>query len=245
MIKAALSVLVAIGCYFHRLLTNRVIRLGHWLCYLLPIVLLALGLSGVFNPFENMEEENEGMYTEYEMVDGERHESDLASDTRTFIYVEVINSALDHNYVLFGRTPARGNDSLSFGAYNAEELKTGKYERHSNELCHLNIFTWTGLLGIILYSLIYLRSSWLAVYRSRNVYIKLLGCFIAFRWAYGWVEDFNRFDIMNISLWMIIAMGLSAEFRNMTDTEFVTYVKSLFRKSKRIKVIRRANLNTD
>lgn len=230
-IKAVMSTLVGLGCYYHRYITNRIYRLAHLFCYILPLVLLTLGLMGIFNPFKDMADKNEGKYVETQVVDGQVIESDVSSDTRTFIYIEVIQSALDHHYVLFGRTPARGNDSLAFGAQNAEELKTGKYERHSNELCHLNIFTWTGLVGVILYSLIYLRSSWLAVYRSRNDYMKLLGCFIAFRWAYGWIEDFNRFDIMNISLWMIIAMGLSAEFRGMTNAEFANYVKSFFKRS--------------
>lgn len=162
------------------------------------------------------------------IVNGQVVEDDLSADTRTFIYIEVIKSALQHNYVIGGRTPARGNDSMAFGALNAEELKTGKYERHSNELCHTNIFTWLGLIGVVLYSLIYLRSSYLAVYKSNNIYIKFLGCFIAFRWAYGWIEDINRFDIANISLWMMIAMGLSVQFRNMNNKEFANFIKKIF-----------------
>ena len=121
---------------------------------------------------------------------------------------------------------------MSFGSYSAENLKTGKYERHSNEVCHPNIFTWLGLVGVILYSLIYLKSSYLAVYKSNNIYIKILGVFIAFRWAYGWVEDFNRFDIMNISLWMMIAMGFSEQFRDMTDRDFKIWIRSIFWKQR-------------
>lgn len=130
-----------------------------------------------------------------------------------------------------GRTPARGNDSASFGSYNAEKLKTGKYERHFNELCHTNIFTWLGLIGVILYSFIYFRSSYLAVYKSNNIYIKYLGCFIAFRWAYGWIEDFNQFDIMNISLWMMIAMGISFQFRSLSNQQFKLWINSIFNKN--------------
>lgn len=166
------------------------------------------------------------------MVNGQWVEEDLSADTRTFIYEEVISSAIRHNYIWFGRTPARGNDSMSFGSYSAENLKTGKYERHSNEVCHPNIFTWLGLVGVILYSLIYLKSSYLAVYKSNNIYIKILGVFIAFRWAYGWVEDFNRFDIMNISLWMMIAMGFSEQFRDMTDRDFKIWIRSIFWKQR-------------
>ena len=36
----------------------------------------------------------------------------FAANTRTFMYKEVISSAVDNNYVIWGRTPARGNDFL-------------------------------------------------------------------------------------------------------------------------------------
>ena len=61
---------------------------------------------------------------------------------------------------------------------------------------------------MILYCLIYLQSSYLALYKSKNLFMKLIGVYIAFRFLFGWIEDFNRFDISNIALWMVIAMGL-------------------------------------
>lgn len=228
-IKSAITILIAIGIYFSKFISINLLKVIHTFCYILPITLLFLGISGIFNIFQDLSK-NEGKYIETKIVDGQIIESDLSTDTRTFIYEEVIESAINHNYVLWGRTPARGNDSATFGIQNAEELKTGKYERHANELCHTNVFTWLGLIGIILYSLIYFRSSYLAVYKSNNFYIKILGCFIAFRWAYGWVEDMNRFDIMNLSLWIIIAMGFSSQFRQMNDKEIKLWVKAIFNK---------------
>ncbi len=228
-IKASITILIAIGIYFSRYIPYTLIKIVHAICYIIPIILLSLGISGTFNIFQDLSK-NEGKYMETKIVNGQVIESDLSTDTRTFIYEEVIESALNHNYVICGRTPARGNDSVAFGSHIAEELKTGKYERHANELCHTNVFTWLGLIGVMLYSLIYLKSSYLAVYKSNNIYIKILGCYIAFRWAYGWIEDMNRFNIMNISLWMIIAMGLSSQFRQMNDMEFKLWVKTIFNK---------------
>lgn len=228
-IKSAIVILVATGIYFKRVIPYNLLKIVHWACYIGPIILLSLGLTGTFNIFEDLSS-NKGKYVEKKVVNGQVVEDDLSADTRTFIYVEVIESALRHNYVIWGRTPARGNDSRAFGAFNAEELKTGKYERHSNELCHTNIFTWLGLIGVILYSLIYLRSSYLAVYKSNNIYIKFLGCFIAFRWAYGWIEDMNNFTIMNIALWMMIAIGLSIQFRSMNNTQIRLWINNIFNK---------------
>lgn len=226
-IKSAIVLLATLGIYFRKFIPIKLLKLVHVFCYIFPIILLYLGLSGTFNIFEDLSS-NGGKYVEKKVVNGEVVEDDLSADTRTFIYVEVIESALKHNYVIWGRTPARGNDSVTFGSFNAEELKTGKYERHSNELCHTNVFTWLGLVGVVLYSLIYFRSSYLAIYKSNNIYIKYLGCFIAFRWAYGWVEDFNRFNIMNISLWMMIAIGMSIQFRSMSNEQFMLWLSGIF-----------------
>lgn len=205
------------------------LRLAHWLCYISAIVLLVLGISGTFNIFTDMAS-NSGKYVEKKIVNGELKEEDLSTDTRTFIYVEVLQSALKNDYVLCGRSLARGNDSNWFGSFMAEDLKTGKYERYNNELCHLNIFTWLGVIGVLLYSLIYFRSSFLAVYRSNSYFLKLIGFFIAFHWAYGWIEDTTNFDILNISLWSAISMGLSSQFRAMTDQDFVEWFGAIFKK---------------
>lgn len=228
MIKATIAILMSVAYVFSQYVTPKIIKIGLWLCYILPIVVLYLGISGQFNIFEDLSK-NQGKYVKTKIVNGERIEEDLSADTRTFIYEEVILSALRHNYVLWGRTPARGNDSIAFGAYSAENLGTGKYERFANEVCHPNVFTWLGLIGMILYSLLYFKSSYLAVYHSNNLFMKLLGVFIAFRWAYGWIEDFNRFDIMNISIWMMIAMGFSASFRKMDNSEFRYWIKGIFK----------------
>lgn len=225
-IKSAIVLLIATGLYLSKYIPIAILKITNLICYIAPIIFLYLGITGTFNIFKGLDPDNEGIITETK-VNGVVVNENIAADTRTFIYEEVISSAINNNYVIWGRTPARGNDSKTFGAQNAEELKTGKYERYKNEVCHPNIFTWLGLIGVILYSLIYIRSSYLAIYKSNNIYIKFLGCFIAFRWAYGWVEDINSFDIANITLWMMIAMGISIQFRTMNDDMFKTYIKSL------------------
>ncbi|WP_223857440.1 hypothetical protein [Sphingobacterium micropteri] len=222
-IKAAVALFISFGYYLIYFRSRKILKIIHWFFYILPAVLLALGISGTFNIFQDLSK-NEGIYKEKKVVGGEMIEEDISADTRTFIYKEVIESAIRNDYWILGRTPARGNDSDYFGDFMAEELNTGKYERHKNELCFPNVFTWLGIVGMILYCLIYLKASYLAVYKSRNIFMKLLGVFIAFRFTYGWVEDFNSFSIMNIALWMIIAMGFSDSFRKMTNREFKYWI---------------------
>lgn len=125
-IKSAVVLLIAIGVFFRKYISIKILRIIHWSFYIIPIFLLYLGISGKFNVFEDLFSEK-GKYIRAKVVNGEIIEEDLSSDTRTFIYEEVIESALKHNYVLFGRTPARGNDSVTFGYQNAEELKIDRY----------------------------------------------------------------------------------------------------------------------
>ena len=227
-IKVIIAILISLANPFYKYVSPKVVRIAFWLLLFLPIVFLFLGISGQFNIFRDLKENNKNYMAVDNMnkVDGEK----IVSDTRTFIYIEVINSAIKNNYVWLGRTPARGNDSVFFGKQMGKELGTGKFERHSNELCFPNIFTWLGVIGMLLYCAIYLKAAYLAMYKSNSVYMKMAALFIAFHFAYGWVEDFNRFDIMNISIWMGIAMGFSAEFRNMTNEEFKLWFISIFSK---------------
>ena len=224
-IKAVATIMMGMSFLLYKYIPIRSLYLTHWICYIVPIVLLVLGINGTFNPFEALSEKGDGKYTQQKGL----QEEDLTADTRTGIYEEVISSAVLNQYIWLGRTPARGNDSSLFGAFSAEELQTSKYERFENEICHANVFTWAGLVGLILYSFLYLKSSYLAIYKSNNVWMKLIGVNIAFRWTYGWVEDFNRFDIMSISLWMMIAMGFSEEFRRMDDYHFKDWINGNFR----------------
>lgn len=226
-IKTGMVLLGSLGYIFRHSISFSFLKFTHWLCYIAPVILLVLGISGTFNIFEDLAS-NEGKYVERKIdKEGRMVEDDLSADTRTFIFEEIISSAVKNEYVICGRTPARGNDSQYFGAANAEDLKTGLYERHSNETVLPSLFTWLGLIGLILISLIYLRCSYLAVFCSNNIFIKLLGCFVAFRWAYGWVEDMYSFAPMILSLFMIMGMCLSSYFRNMNDEEIENWLLGL------------------
>jgi hypothetical protein len=195
---------------------------------LLPMVLFVLGFTGLFNVFK-MDDYISGDYHSKAISNGE--EESLTSDTRTFLYEEVILSAIKYDYILFGRTPARGNESPYFGEYSMEVLHTGKMERFSNEVSILNIFTWTGIFGVVLYFYVFYRASYLAVNRSNNIFIKVIGVCVAFRWLYAWVEDFSQFDLSYIFLWLMISMCYSKNFRLMDDLQMRLWIRGIFYRS--------------
>ena len=207
----------------------------HFFILGVPFILIFLASSGIFNVFKIQEYVDSDIEVTSEKK-GEETTSSIIADTRTFIYAEVIDSALKNNYIIFGRTPARGYDSDIFGDYVDVELQTGKNERFSSEVAHLNIFTWLGLVGLTLYIFIFIISSYLAVYKSENIYIKIVGLYVAFRSTYSWVEEFSLFDLSNIFLWIMIGMCFSDSFREMTNKEFKTWVQSVFHESRKQQV---------
>ena len=183
---------------------------------LLPWILFILAINGGFNIFK-MDEYIGGNYVTTSInARGEVVEDVLTSDTRTSLYIEVLETAKKYNSWLIGRTPARGSESEVFSSLS--EI-TGRQERLSNEVAILNIFTWTGIAGVILYMMIFYQASYLALNRSNNIFLKMLGIFIAFRWGYAWVEDINNFSLSNFFLWAIIGMCFSRHFRAMSNKE--------------------------
>lgn len=215
LIKVLLSFLAALAIYFRNIISLKFLKLIYVFIYSMSFLLLVLALTGEFNILEEMSNRSENN-----------------KDTRSFIYLEVLGDAIDNDYIFFGRTPARGNYSPFFferyeATDNVENLN-GKMERHANELVHLNILTWLGLVGVFFYSMIYFKSSYLAVFRSNSFYMKIMGLMIAFHWVYGWIEDVNTFSIDNFWLWLMIAMGLSDSFLMMKDKDFELWFKSIF-----------------
>ncbi|MFS4482692.1 hypothetical protein ACKGJY_06720 [Hyunsoonleella sp. 2307UL5-6] len=223
-IKFIIPLLIGLLYYLRPFVNKNILGASRIALLVLPLVLFGLGLTGKFNIFK-ISDYTEGEYTT-SSSSGEAE--DLTADTRTLLYVEVIASAIKNNYIWFGRTFARGNDSELFGAQIEAQTGTGKFERYGNEVSILNVFTWTGLVGVVLYFLIFLKASYLALYKSKSWFMKILAVYICFRWTYAWVEDFSRFDLSYIFLWLIIGMCYSVSFRNMTDGEFKYWVRGIF-----------------
>lgn len=227
-IKSGIALLIAFYIKFGKP-KDKIIKIGHVLGYLSTILLFAFILSDATGlVLGNMDYQDASNNNAGRDV---RHK-----DTRSLILADVYQSSINNDYWLFGHTQARGyeiliSSDLFMNQYEDQSV-FNKNERFKNEMVLTNVFTWEGLIGLILFSLIYFRSSYLAVYKSRNKYISLLGCYIAFRWSFGWVEDVNNFNIMDISLWMMIAMCYSKQFREMNDREFVEWFNSLIGKRK-------------
>lgn len=127
---------------------------------------------------------------------------------------------------MLGRSPARGNETDHFAEFN-EEI-TGRPERLRNEVGILNVFTWTGVIGTVLFFLVFFKASHISIYRSNNIYSKLIGLYVAFRWAYAWVEDAQAFDMNSCLIWLMIGLSMSSSFRQMSEAEVKLWLWGIF-----------------
>ncbi|RZL44257.1 MAG: hypothetical protein EOP00_20515 [Pedobacter sp.] len=225
-IKFSICIVFSLIYYARNIISLKIIRFARIFLLFIPILLFYLGSAGIFNIFNIDDYYKADLSTTVNKKGTAEHE-DLKADTRTGLYEEVLTSALKHDYVWLGRTPARGNESQLFGEVLAEQLKTGKMERFSNEVSVLNIFTWTGTIGVILYFLLFFQASYLAIIKSNSLTMRIIGLFVAFRWLYAWIEDFSDFDLSFIILWLLIGMCYSNSFRKMNDNQFKYWIRAI------------------
>lgn len=231
-IKFSLSAVFSLLYYFRFFLGKSFFQLVKNILYILPVILFALAITNTFNVFK-IDKYIKGDYsTVSDNGNGKVIKEDLKADTRTPLYLEVLFTANKYNSWLIGRSPARGNDTKLFSSLSKI---TGSKERISNEVSILNVFTWTGIIGVFLYFLAFFSASTLAINHSNNIYSKIVGLFIAFRWSYAWVEDFNNYSLNTFIIWIMIGFCISNSFRGMSDAEVKVWIRGIFEKPSSIK----------
>jgi len=208
---------------------NKILSFMQKLLFIVPLILFLLAVTDTFNIFKI----GDSVSGDYEVASNSGGEvRDIKSDTRSSLYIEVLDTAEKYNTWIFGRSPARGNDSVMFG----DSDLTGRGERSINEVSILNVFTWTGLVGVVLYGFIFYQASSLAINKSKNIFTKILGLFVLFHWLYAWVEDFSQVDLNTVIIWFVLGLCFSKSFRAMNNNEMKIWVRSIFERRQLIKL---------
>lgn len=229
-IKFGVPILL-LSLYYFRfyIASEKIIEFTHKIFLIAPWVLFFIGISGIFNVFNIKEYIGISYVAKSINNEGFEQKQAITQDSRTFIYTESLQSAKKHNYWVLGRSPARGNDTDVFASI-MEEI-TGRSERLSNEVGIVNLFNWTGIIGVLLYFLVFSKASFLAIHQSNNIYIKLIGLYVAFRWLYAWIEDNGAFNMNTITIWLMVGICFSKSFRKMNNVEAKLWARGIFDKS--------------
>lgn len=226
-LKYGVCFLLSFCFLFPHIFTKKVLRTLSYVFLFSPFIFLILGLFGSFNVFKFDEYLKFGD-VEVQNAYGEKGETErLNADTRTFLYVETIYSAIKNNYVIQGHSLARGYESLAFGN-DTDFISKTRSERYSSEVSILNVFTYMGVIGVILYFLVFFNAVRNAFKCSHNYMMYVVACYVAFRWSFAWIEDVTHIDINNIFLWMVITMCYSPYYLNMCNKQVCNWFKSYF-----------------
>lgn len=219
-IKAIVCFIIGISLYFPFII-KIFKRPIFFIINVIPVFLLVLGILGIFNIFKIGEELN--------LEDTETNK-EMTADTRTALYEWVLSSSVKNNYVLWGRTPARGYESpwLEQGELALIQKRMGIRinERAASEVSIHNVFTYYGVVGVLLYAFVIIFAVYRGLYQSSNIYIKGIALFLLFRWLYSWIEEFTDFDYTYLSLWIFVGMCYSTHFRSMNNNMFKKWLLS-------------------
>lgn len=216
--KYVIAFLLGFSFWIGFRIPQRLMKFGSILLFIIPIIFLILGVTGLYNIFQYGNESKKELILHINNATSE----DLLADTRTFAYEAVITTSVKNNTILFGMTPAKNAKTKQF--QNTILKITGR----KNECGITNLYMWCGIIGVVLLMAIYIKAVYLSICRSNNYISKLLGIYIAFRWMWFWIEDIQDYYIDNIVLYAMIAMCFSKQFRKLRDIQIALFIRSLF-----------------
>jgi hypothetical protein len=226
LIRIIASLLIMLLYYTRNYIKKGLLEIFRIILFAAPLVFLLLGITNTFNIFKINEGKEGEFVTERNLSNGEQRISDFATDSRTFLYQEVIQSGIDRNTWIWGESAVSGYKS----EYFVEDALSSK-GRERSEVGILNVFNMLGIIGVFAFTLVFYMASFLCVKRSNNYICKLIGICIAFRWTYSWIEEFTNFDMNYFFLWLTIGLCFSISFRKMNDEEMKEWIRGIFDKN--------------
>ena len=136
------------------------------------------------------------------------------SDTRTFLYREIINDLDRTNGLLFGK----GSSGTYYSPY-FHRAKGDSDTRLTVEVGVLALLLKGGVVAVILNLAMFYFSIFLSIFKSNNQYIRWVGFMLLVHTLLLFVENIICYNIYNFMIWFSVGSCLSKEIRNMSDLE--------------------------
>lgn len=213
-------ILLGLGVAFRSIIPTSILRFAVVVEFLCPLVLLVLAVTGSFNVFDIGESTGASDVEIQNSTDGV---DNLGADTRSFIYVEEFLSAVNHGYLIQGRSVARGYESPFFGA----DDPSNRGEREDSEVGILNTFNYFGIVGVIVTLVVFLGAVVSVFRKAKGKILYFFAIYVGYRWLWSFVEDPQFFNLNTICLWISISMCYSPLFNNMTDAQFAFWARRI------------------
>lgn len=195
--------------------SNRVYILTQRLLFIVPIVFLILGSNGIYNIFQPLD------YKALVLTKAGGEETNLLTDSRTFIYKEIAAELDKTDSWILGKGAGGSYSSVFFDTGGAVAGK-----RYSSEVGFMNRLLKGGILSVIIYSFMVYIISRNAILQSNNQLAKILSLAIASRWSFSFFEEFSLFDINSFYLSLIMGLVSVNWFIKMDDSQVRRYLKN-------------------
>jgi hypothetical protein len=202
-----------------------IFKIGSFFFLVLPFMLLWLGTTGVFNVFK-MDDYIKGDYSQQITTSNGVEDDNLKADTRTFIYRNVFYTIAKYDAWILGRSPAFGDEGVQ-GSWGKDSA-TGIVGRYGNEVGVMDILLWYGVIGVAIYFLVFVRASYLAIYRSRSKYAKGVGLYMSFLWTWSFIWEKPMVETFFMMDLILMGLCFSKPFRMMTDQDIKYWIKGVF-----------------
>jgi hypothetical protein len=195
------------------------LRKARLVVLLSPLIFSILGYSGYFNIFTIGE-----FFSGFDISDSRGTARDALVDSRTPIYNDVIKELAKKKALLFGLGGYGKTETSLTDISHADFNRIYIGGRSATESGMLNYFQWSGILGASIYFLIFVRASYLAMYKSQNWFCVMTGLWVAFKAAFSFIEDPLIFSPGCIFLFLTIGICLNKKLRSMKDDEVKYYL---------------------
>ncbi|WP_156152411.1 hypothetical protein [Flammeovirga sp. OC4] len=216
-LKALLTISIMIPFIVFNKIPKRLILICHKILFLIPFVFLYLGYTSTFNIFKDFNSSGEKI----EIGNTDSAVSDLAADTRTFIYQETLSSLNSLDDLLFGKGAVGKYKSFHF--YNTGGAIKGM--RYGSEVGILNSLLRYGVIGVLLYFLLLYNITKSAITNSNNKFIIILSLIISSRWPLSFIEEFTQFDTNFFFFWFFLGLISNELLINSSDKKISHILK--------------------
>lgn len=152
-------------------------------------------------------------------------DSELTSDTRTFLFVELFQD-LTYFEKISGRGTLGKYYSPYFDLWNQYYDGGDSEYRSLSEVGYLQMILKGGIILVILNLLILLPASFLGIFRSNNLVSKMCGYFI-FSYLILWtVSYYPVYSVEYILLWMAVGTVLNPNARSLYNKDIISRIKN-------------------
>jgi hypothetical protein len=151
-----------------------------------------------------------------------------SSDTRTFLYTELIEDLVNSNSLLFGKGAYSHYFSLYFFDLNSNDGDF--YYRMGAEVYWLNLLLRCGLIYTLILISVYIKGIYNALSHGKSVFIRTIAVALIGWFLLGFISMTGGVMYTDITMYIFLGLCHSRSWLNMTDKQIRTIINIRFPK---------------